>query len=207
MVISVFDAKAGEWDLNPMHIERSKAIASEIIGQIPLRPDMKALEFGAGTGMTSFLLMDHLGEIVMIDNSAEMIKVANEKIKKGNAKNLKAICTDIMTDPSVGSGFDLIFTQMVLHHVADTERIISIFARLLKKGGYLVLADLYTEDGSFHGEGFDGHNGFDTIELSDVLRRNGFKDLSENKCFEITRESAPGVKKTFDVFFMKGIKS
>ena len=57
--------------------------------------------------------------------------------------------------------FDLIYTLMVLHHVGDVETIIRKFRGLLNPGGYLAIADLYSEDGSFHGEGFSGHMGFD----------------------------------------------
>jgi len=32
---------------------------------------------------------------------------------------------------------------------------------MLSKGGYLAIADLYKEDGSFHGEKKVPHNGFD----------------------------------------------
>ena len=46
--------------------------------------------------------------------------------------------------------FDLIFTQMVLHHVSDIETIINRLSQLLNPGGYLAVADLYEEDGSFY---------------------------------------------------------
>ena len=79
--MSEFDAKAGDWDKNPMHWDRSVAIAEEILKIIPLRPYFRAMEFGAGTGILSFLLKDHLKEIMLIDNSAEMIRLTNEKIE------------------------------------------------------------------------------------------------------------------------------
>ena len=60
-----FDAKAAEWDKNPMHWDRSEAIANEIIKLIPLKKKMTALEYGAGTGITSFLLKDYLKEITL----------------------------------------------------------------------------------------------------------------------------------------------
>ena len=90
-----FDIKAAGWDLNPMHIARSKAIARQIIERIPLKKSMSALEFGAGTGITSFLLKDHLGKIIMMDNSTEMMKIMNDKIHKSGAQNLKAILFDL----------------------------------------------------------------------------------------------------------------
>ena len=61
---------------------------------------------------------------------------------------------------------------MVLHHVNDIEKIIGKFYRLLNPGGYLAIADLYEEDGSFHGDGFTGHKGFNMDSLSGILRKN-----------------------------------
>ena len=41
-------------DANPMHWARSKAIADEIKNLIPLSKNWTALEYGAGTGISSF---------------------------------------------------------------------------------------------------------------------------------------------------------
>jgi tRNA (cmo5U34)-methyltransferase len=179
-----FDIKAAEWDKNTMHWDRSEAIAKEIIKLIPLKNDMTALEYGAGTGITSFLLKDYLKEITLMDNSSEMVKVMIEKI---NTKNVK---------------FDLIFTQMVLHHVADIETIINRFSQLLNPGGYLAIADLYEEDGSFHGEGFAGHRGFNLINFSGIIRKNHFTNISHKTCFVIDRKISETESKQFDVFLL-----
>ena len=55
-----FDLKAAGWDQNPIVWDRAEAIASEIKRLIPLNKQMTALEFGAGTGVTSFILKDSL---------------------------------------------------------------------------------------------------------------------------------------------------
>jgi 2-polyprenyl-3-methyl-5-hydroxy-6-metoxy-1,4-benzoquinol methylase len=146
-----FDLKAAEWDNNPMHIERSKAIASGIKARIPLNKNMTALEFGAGTGTTSLFLADSLKEITMMDNSHGMVSVMTEKIRSAPLKNLKVVEFDLDKDEYIKEHFDLVFNQMVLHHVSDVNSIIGKFKKLLNPGGYLAIADLYKEDGSFHG--------------------------------------------------------
>ena len=183
-----FDTKAAEWDLNPMHWDRSEAIVKEIRKRIPLKSDMTALEFGAGTGIASFLLKDYLKEISLMDNSSEMVRIMGEKIEAARASNLKVINFDLEHSDYYGDKFDLIFTQMVLHHVDDIDDIIIKFGSLLKAGGFLAIADLYEEDGSFHGEGFTGHNGFDPENLSAILNRNQFRDITHRSCFIIDRK-------------------
>jgi ubiquinone/menaquinone biosynthesis C-methylase UbiE len=197
-----FDSKAVEWDNNPMHWERSAAIAEEIKKLIPLSREMSALEYGAGTGITSFLLKDNLREITLMDNSVEMIRVINEKISSTKAKNLRAVNFNLEDEEYKEGRFDLIFTQMVLHHVNDIGKIIGIFHQLLKKGTYLAIADLFEEDGSFHGDGFTGHKGFNMDWLSDILRKNGFSDIFYKTCFVIDRKISETETKMFEVFIM-----
>ncbi len=153
-MINEFDIKAAGWDNNPMHWDRSVAITDLMKKLIPLKKRMIALEYGAGTGIASFLLKDYLKEITLMDSSSEMVRVMNEKIKNTKVKNLKPLNFDLENSDYTRGKFDLIFTQMVLHHVTDIENIIRKFYDLLNPGGYMAIADLYPEDGSFHGEEF-----------------------------------------------------
>ena len=50
-----FDQKARDWDKNRMHLERTMAVAGQLSKLIPDKTGMKALEFGAGTGLFEFL--------------------------------------------------------------------------------------------------------------------------------------------------------
>jgi tRNA (cmo5U34)-methyltransferase len=201
-----FDSKAAQWDLNPMHWDRSAAIAKEIRNLIPLTKEMKALEYGAGTGITSFLLKDYLRDITLMDNSPEMVKVMNEKIGSSGAKNLKTMYFDLEKEEYPDEKFDLIFTQMVLHHVNDTDKIINRFYKLLNKGCHLVIADLYEEDGSFHGEGFTGHNGFNIDSLSGILSKHMFSEISNRTCFIIDRKISETESKKYEVFLIAAKK-
>jgi len=197
-----FDLKAAEWDQNPIIWERAEAIAKEIKRLIPLNRKMNALEFGAGTGVTSFILKDTLKEITMMDNSSEMVKMMDQKISAFGAKNLKTINFNLERDDFKGAKYDLIFNQMVLHHITDIENIILKFYNLLNPGGYLAIADLYSEDGSFHGEGFTGHKGFDPAELSRLLLKPGFENITQRQCFVINKKISDTKTKQFDVFLL-----
>ena len=112
-----FDVRAKTWDENPIHMERSYAIATKMGTMIPIHNGMKALEFGAGTGILSFLLRDKLGTIVMMDNSAGMVEVMKEKVVFEKAVNFVPLCYNLENE-MYNDFFDLIFNQMVLHHIA-----------------------------------------------------------------------------------------
>lgn len=186
--MSEFDARAREWDKDKMHTDRSVAIAAELVKMIPINPTMKALEYGAGTGLLSFQLKDRFAEITLMDNANEMIKVCMEKIEYHQTKHILPICFDLEHKDYEGT-FDIIYNQMVLHHVNDYEAIIYTFHSMLNPGGYLAIADLYPEDGSFHGPDVKVHLGFDPEYLSKILKQVGFKNIEYKTVFEVKRES------------------
>ena len=91
---------------------------------------------------------------------------------------------------------------MVFHHVANTEKLIKKFYKLLNPGGVLAIADLYKEDGSFHGEEFTGHLGFDTDELTVMLEKNGYDNVTQRQCYIIEREGMQGEKQQYPMFLL-----
>ncbi len=204
--MSEFDTKAGEWDKSVMHRERAGKVAEEIIRRIPLSYGMRALEFGAGTGLLSFNLRERLGSITLTDNSEGMIRILREKVSRSGATNMHIVAGDLTADDHVTGPFDLIYTLMVLHHVDDTERVLGRFSKLLKSGGYLAIADIYSEDGSFHGHGFNGHKGFDAGMLAARLEGHGFGDVSWSTVYTIDKITSANERKQFDVFLMTARK-
>lgn len=72
---------------------------------------------------------------------------------------------------------------------------------LLEPGGYLCVADLDAEDGSFHGAGFDGHNGFERVQLGALAEKAGFSGVDFSTVFRMTRGSDDGVR-DYPIFMM-----
>jgi len=195
--MSSFDSRAREWDKDKIHIDRSVAVATELEKLVPLSHSMKALEYGAGTGLLSFLLKDKLSAITLMDNSQEMINVCNEKVEFYEAAHIKPLCFDLEHN-NYPEKFDIVYNQMVLHHVNDVEVILHKFYDMLNNGGYLAIADLYPEDGSFHGPDFIVHLGFDPNTLAKYLKKIGFSNIEYKTCFEIKRKP----NKNFPVFLL-----
>jgi ubiquinone/menaquinone biosynthesis C-methylase UbiE len=188
MTISEFDARAREWDSDKIHMDRSVAIAAILEKKIPADGLWRALEFGAGTGILSFLLKDRFREIVLMDSSREMIKVCEEKAAYLKAGHIKPLWFDLEYQDFDGK-FDIIYNQMVLHHVNNIDKILEKFYSLLNPGGLLAIADLYTEDGSFHGPEVKVHQGFDPFSLIENLKQKGFNHSEYQTCFDIKRST------------------
>ncbi|HEY3371607.1 MAG TPA: class I SAM-dependent methyltransferase [Prolixibacteraceae bacterium] len=199
--MSEFDARARGWDKDKMHMDRSVAIAHSLEEMIPLDGAMKVLEYGAGTGILSFLLKDRFADITLMDSSQEMINVCIEKAEHHQASHLHPLWFDLEHQAFDGT-FDLIYNQMVLHHVNDYQALIQTFYAMLNPGGYLAIADLYTEDGSFHEPDVLVHLGFDPEKLSEIFSNAGFIHIEYKTCFEIKRDSGH----TYPVFLLVGKK-
>jgi 2-polyprenyl-3-methyl-5-hydroxy-6-metoxy-1,4-benzoquinol methylase len=199
--MSEFDNRAREWDNNQIHIDRSIAIAAEMKKKLPADRLLKALEYGAGTGLLSFQLKDKFSEIVLMDNSQEMIKVCKEKIEYYHTGHIKPIWFDLEHN-DYKEKFDIIYSQMVLHHVNDVELILNKFHSMLNTGGILAIADLYTEDGSFHGPEVKVHPGFDPDKLKENLEQKGFYHGEYKTCFVVKRPD----NLEYPVFLLTAIK-
>lgn len=172
----LFSEKAQDWDGNELVRELSAAIGGAILQQVPFDAQMTILDFGAGTGLISAQLAPRVGRIVAVDTSQAMLeRLAAKPELQGK---VEAVCQDI-TQAGLDRRFDRIVSAMAMHHVADTDRLIGTFAEHLVPGGLLAVADLDTEDGTFHPEDAQGvhHHGFDRDALARILERHGFEDI------------------------------
>ncbi|HKJ34154.1 MAG TPA: class I SAM-dependent methyltransferase [Balneolales bacterium] len=201
--MSRFDDEAKNWDNDPIHLQISNNVSKAILENTDLTNDMEAFEYGCGTGLLSFALHEHLGSITMADNSEGMLEVLNNKIKDSGIDNMHAVKLDLTDGNMPERKYDLIFTQMTLHHIPDTESILKTFHNMLHPSGYLCVADLDSEDGSFHGKDVtDVHKGFDRNRLAEKAKKAGFNDISFQTAFQLEKEIEDGSKQKFPIFLM-----
>jgi ubiquinone/menaquinone biosynthesis C-methylase UbiE len=198
-----FDKLAKGWDDDPEKIERAKDTAALIKERAGVTKDMRAFEYGCGTGQVSFFLQPYLKEITLADDSEGMLGVLEEKIKSAGVDNMKTLLVDLSKESITDTSFDLIYTSMTLHHIKAADVILRALHGLLKPGGSLCVADFDKDDGSFHAahEGFEGHHGFDRAELAGMLEEAGFKGARFEDCFDIIKE-VDGKERAYPVFFV-----
>jgi ubiquinone/menaquinone biosynthesis C-methylase UbiE len=201
-----FDQKARDWDKNKMHLERAMAVAGQLSKLIRVKTGMKALEFGAGTGLLSFYLKERFSEITLMDSSLEMLKMVEQKMEADDHSKFKTLFLNLEKEEYSGDLFDIIYSQMVLHHIMDINAIIKKFYHLLSPGGILAIADLYREDGSFHDGDTNVHRGFAPEKLTAILLQQGFRDIKIDPCFVIRKEVSAEIFKEYPVFLMTAFR-
>lgn len=200
-----FDNTAKEWD-TPRRIERAKIISKEISRSLDNIKIKSAMEFGCGTGLISFNLVDKIKNMTLIDNSEEMIQVVNKKISDYDFQNIKSICDNI-TDMKINDTYDVIYSSMSLHHIVDVKDLINKLYKLINNNGVLCIVDLNEEDGRFHKneEGFNGHNGFNQQWLRKVVEEVGFKNVT-SRTFYNGRKNIDGEEVPYSLFILSALK-
>ena len=196
-----FDNKAKSWDADPMKVARAEAVAAGIRSGVHLNATMSGFEYGCGTGLLSFALCEDLQQITLADSSSGMLEVLQDKIKAGNHSNMLPVLLDLQVDALPSERYDLIYSLMTFHHIPDTEAILRKLYCLLETHGHLCIADLDSEDGSFHNKDFSGHQGFEREALAEKAKRAGFSKIRFSTVFQIEKGNN-GERKSYPVFLM-----
>ena len=192
----LFEEKAKDWDVNEMVLALSSAIASAIKEQVELNETMHVMDFGAGTGLVTAQVAEQVGKITAVDVSQSMLDqlLAKEHLEL----KVDTVCQNILELP-LETKFDLIVSAMAMHHVEDTNALVRSFAEHLKPGARIALADLDSENGTFHPADAQGiyHHGFDRGEFQSILESNGFKDVNFVTAHTVNKEG-----KTYPIFLV-----
>jgi SAM-dependent methyltransferase len=198
---SDFDERAATWDEDPDRRRRAAVVAARINELVRPTPETRVLEYGAGTGLLSFALKPYVGPITMADISTGMLAEIDKKIAASGMADVRAVQLDLTTDPVPPERYDLVCLQLILHHILDTDQILRALRETLVPGGVLAVADLDTEDGTFHKEAYEGYFGFDRAELGDKVRDAGFIDVRFEEVFTIQKERG-GRLRDYSMFLM-----
>jgi ubiquinone/menaquinone biosynthesis C-methylase UbiE len=132
----------------------------EVIGKKRTR----ILDAGGGTGFYSLPLAAQGHEVVILDKSRNMLKVAEEKAKKlGAEAKIRTVVGDMENIKEPSESFDVVVCHLALCHSKDPLKALKEFSRVLRKHGIL---SLVAENKMFFSvsEAFKGN-------LAEALRR------------------------------------
>lgn len=181
-----FAEKATEYDNEKSRTQNVSNIAQTILNEVSFSKEMSIMDFGSGTGLLLSEIAPYVGEITAVDISSSMIAVLKSKIKDIKC-SLEIIQMDL-TKETLNKNFDAIISSMTIHHIEDILALFNKFHALLKEGGVIAIADLDTEDGSFHTEDTGVfHNGFDRELFVQMVKNAGFKDIKIQNASTISK--------------------
>jgi ubiquinone/menaquinone biosynthesis C-methylase UbiE len=203
-----FDKEAAQWDENPFRVKLAHDVAAAITREIQPTKDMKALDFGCGTGLVTLKLQPLVKAITGADNSPGMLGVLKEKIATHGLTNVDTQFVDFEKGEHATGAYDLIVSSMVAHHVPDTLALFKEWHRLLAPGGKVCFADLDAEDGSFHGDNTGVfHLGFDRSQLRRLLQEAGFCEIRATTATTVSKEVEGQGARDFSLFLIAAMKA
>jgi len=177
-----FETLAKAWDSNPNRVQGAMTFVDKVKELLP--KDLSAfdvLDYGCGTGLVSFGFANDVKSILGLDNAKAMVEVYNQKANTIGMKNIKGEIHNINDEDLKENKFDLIVTNMTMHHIKNTSEFIKKLTFALKDNGYLCIADLKTEDGTFHSDNTGvEHFGFNTDEIKTHFTNAGLKNIKLN---------------------------
>jgi len=170
-----FNAKAADYDKTKNRTLNVENIAHGILKQISFSKDMHIMDFGSGTGLLLSKIAPYVKKITAIDISTAMNNVLREK--KINCP-VEILEIDITTT-KINETFDSIISSMTFHHINDVAKLFRKFYSLLNDKGTIAVADLDTEDGSFHTTDTGVfHHGFNREQFTKFASDAGFQKIT-----------------------------
>jgi len=195
-----FAHKASSYEQNKDRVDNVASIADAIVARVPLNKSMHLMDFGSGTGLLLERIAPNVGKITAVDVSQSMNAQLREKLDRLACK-VEIVEIDLETT-SLRQSFDGIISSMTMHHIKDIPAMFEKFYALLNDGGFLAIADLDREDGSFHTEDTGVHHaGFDRDAITKTASRAGFRNVAIDTVSAINKRG-----KDYPVFLMTAYK-
>jgi len=137
------DKVGRKWEIEEFFSTGKAEITSLMkeIGQLAL-PEMdrhKALDFGCGVGRLSVALSEHFNEVVGVDISPSMVRLAREINLDNNRCTF--INNSVTTLPQIDdNSVDLVYSNITLQHIPPEATIsyLKEFLRIVRPGGLVV---------------------------------------------------------------------
>lgn len=142
--MAIFDKEAkmyDDWYKTKLGNFVDKVETKCVFDLFKVRKGMKVLDVGCGTGNFSIKLAKMGCEVIGIDISEEMLKVAKDKAKK-EGLNIKFYNMDVYDMKFEDNCFDGVISVTAFEFLKDPDKAIEEMFRVLKPKGYLLIGTI-----------------------------------------------------------------
>lgn len=152
-----FGAAAASYATSPVHMTGPDIHA--MLAAAGLRGAERVLDAGCGTGHTALAFAAQAAEVVAVDLTEAMLAQGRKLASQRGLANITFKRGDVERLPYTDASFDIVTSRYSAHHYPHPQQALAEFARVLRPGGLLLLADVVSPE-------LPAHDTFlNTIEL------------------------------------------
>ncbi len=118
----------------------------ELVQLACLPETASAVEVGPGEGEYLLELCKQFAIVYAVDNSMQMLDLAEENATRAGIENIRFIHGTPGTEATQHIQADLAVCNMVLHHIPSPKTVIQSIANILNPEGYMLVAELCHHD-------------------------------------------------------------
>lgn len=135
---------AGGWDKWDQFFNRNMTfINHRLVADARLRPGLRVLDLGSGTGYPALLageVVGSEGSVTGLDLAESMLAVATRKAKTLGLQHVTFRTGDVTSLPFDAASFDAVISRFCLMFLPEIPKAAAEIARVLKPGGYVAAA-------------------------------------------------------------------
>lgn len=123
--------------------EQMTFLNHRLVGDARLRPGMKVLDLGSGTGYPALLAAQTVGSsgrVIGLDLAEQMVAAAERKAKRLGLTTVTFRQGDVTRLPFEDRSFDAVTSRFCLMFLPDIPQAVIDIARVLRPGGWLAAA-------------------------------------------------------------------
>ncbi len=166
-------------------------------------------DIGTGTGYLAKKLAEYDTTVNAIDSSSAMLEVAKHGFTENELKRINLIEGDAHDLPLPDESQDLVYANLLIHHLLEPSLAIKEMRRVLKPGGKVIITDIDRHNHKWTKlEKSDLWLGIERADLRLWLKEAGFSDLEITDLGCSCRvKSAAGITVEIPMFLAIGHKS
>lgn len=169
-----FSTASGEWDRLRSELFGDTSYLHALLGL--LGADLTVGDLGCGTGQMTALVAPHVGRVIAVDGSTDMLQAARERLD--GVQNVELRQGELEALPIDDEALDIALVALVLHHLADPGTALADVGRVLRPHGRILIVDMLPHDRAEYQHQM-GHVwlGFPESQLRRLLTSAGFTNL------------------------------
>jgi ubiquinone/menaquinone biosynthesis C-methylase UbiE len=141
-----FDSRAQAYLSSQVHAEGPDLAHAKSLVEKSVPPTAQALDIGCGAGHLSFMLAPHVGRMISLDPSPNMLATVSKAAAARGLTQIETQQANAESLPFSDATFSLVCTRYSAHHWTQLDTALREMQRALRPDGHLLIIDVLGAD-------------------------------------------------------------